>query len=253
MDNYAPDECYTQCYFTFFTFRLHLLGEEVRRQNNFDPSEGDGANSLISWPCTVGYVYKSDGGAPVRGSDVSMNRPAKASKNGFFQLSEEATKTAYEIFNAILEEARNYFSREFKPNKKHHFRDKNRLLTFYNSRTKKAMDSLKKDGGCSSDFVLGEVEVALNSFRNAFSLEAGDDLEHCRLELFGSNLPLPGGDVVIPGGAASVLEAMVREMPPGTVRLCRKVALVDWSLLSRDPRLMDKASCGNAMEQEYRK
>ena len=80
----------------------------------------------------------------------------------------------------------------------------------------------------------------ISGLRNSFSLLAGDDLEQARLELFGSCLELPGGDVILPKGLHHLLDSLVRGLPEGMLKLNRRVSLVDWSLLSRDPQLMDK-------------
>ncbi len=62
----------------------------------------------------------------------------------------------------------------------------------------------------------------------------------CRLELLGAPRDLPGGEVRVPAGVCAAMEAMGRELPPGCVRLGRRVALVDWSLLSRSASAMNK-------------
>ena len=88
--------------------------------------------------------------------------------------------------------------------------------------------------------MLREVEAALSGFRNSLSLLCGEDPEVCRLELLGGPRDLPGGDVRVPAGVCAAVEAMGRELPPGCVRLGRRVTLVDWSLLSRAASVMDK-------------
>ena len=130
------------------------MGEEIQRYNDSTGSSDD----LLQWPSTFGYIYRSTG----------------------LPLSEEATKQAYETFNAIRDEVRHYYRREFKVNRTNRtVRDKNRLLTFYNSRMKKAVESLRRENE-HPKAVLDEVEDALSGFRNALSLWAGEDLEQCR-------------------------------------------------------------------------
>jgi hypothetical protein len=57
-----------------------------------------------------------------------------------------------------------------------------------------------------------------------------------RFELLGSRVTLPGGDIVVPGGVETILEAMAVRIKRERVMLNRRVTMVDWSLLSRDPR-----------------
>ena len=99
------------------------------------------------WPNTFGYLLKSDG----------------------FPISEEATRRAYEIFNAVVEEARSHYfvcdgsnkdstsSNESKrPSRPP---EKTRLTTFYESRTRKAVEGLRTSRHSQS--LATEVEAAL--------------------------------------------------------------------------------------------
>ena len=93
--------------------------QEVQRLN-------EDSDDLIRWPNTIGYVYTSRG----------------------VPLSEESTRRAYDLFNMIREEARTYYTKEFKMNSggaKVTARAKTRLLTFYNSRMRKAMELVRKE------------------------------------------------------------------------------------------------------------
>ncbi len=84
---------------------------------------GDG--DLLRWPHTSGFVCTSDGAA----------------------LSEEASKAAHEIFNAVRDEAVQFYRRQYLPNRQNGriLRDRTRLLAFYNARTRKAMDALREE------------------------------------------------------------------------------------------------------------
>ena len=104
---------------------------------------------------------------------------------------------------------------------------------------RKAIESLKKEAPKS---VTDEVEAALSGFRNSLSLLVGDDIENCRLELVGSRSELPGGFVSVPTGVNRILESMIKTTlkEEDSIKTGRRVTLVDWSLLSRDPKVMDK-------------
>lgn len=190
-----------------------LLGQDLARVNDSLGSSED----LIDWPLSYGFVFRTNG-EPV---------------------SEEATKHAYEIFKAIRTEIKTYYGREFKTVRSNRaLKDRTRLLTFYNSRMRKAVESLRKE---VHKAVADEVEVVLSGFRNAMTLIAGEDMENCRLELLGLKADLPGGHVHVPDGVVGILEAMIKDsFSEDTLKLGRKVTLIDWSLLSGDPKHMDK-------------
>ena len=84
--------------------------EELEVQRLNEDSEG-----LIRWPNTLGYVYTSSG----------------------LPLSEDATRRAYDIFNTIMDEARMYYGDKAKT--------KTRMMTFYNSRMRKALEAIRKE------------------------------------------------------------------------------------------------------------
>ena len=101
------------------------------------------------WPNTFGYLLKSDG----------------------FPISEEATRRAYEIFNAVVEEAgSHYFVCDNKDTSSNidsidvnrrpsRPPEKTRLTTFYESRTRKAVEGLRTSRYSQS--LATEVETAL--------------------------------------------------------------------------------------------
>lgn len=195
--------------------KLKLVGEDVQRLHDSELGE-----ALKRWPLTPGYILRPDG----------------------FPLTEEATEQAYEIFNSVAEEAE-------KVGQLHHKADgqSSRLSTFYNGRKKRALDALKKNNNSScSNGLTGtghcEVELALNGLARALSIEAGDDLSKVRLEAFGTASRLPGGSVSLPQGAGELTGKLKQLLPPRAVKLGHEVTHIDWSLLTRNPRLPDKVS-----------
>eukprot|EP00095_Tigriopus_kingsejongensis_P004146 maker-scaffold703_size109190-snap-gene-0.19 protein:Tk04146 transcript:maker-scaffold703_size109190-snap-gene-0.19-mRNA-1 annotation:"peroxisomal n1-acetyl-spermine spermidine oxidase" len=203
--------------------RLKLLGEDIERLNDTDEA--------VQWPNTVGYIYQSNG----------------------LPVSEEATQRAYEVFNVVRDEIKGYYAREFRasnPEKGRPIHAKTRLLTFYQSRMQKALQALKEKEGLD-DFCLAEIELILCGFQNALSLLCGDDLEQVRLELIGASFSLPGGNVIVPGGMLGILEALVRDLPKDSLKLGHRVELVDWSLLSRDRRNLDKVQVECSKETNF--
>ncbi len=103
----------------YFILSLSLLGDDVHRL--YDERSGD----LLRWPHTSGFVCSSSGGA----------------------LSEEASKAAHEIFNAVRDEAVHFFRRQYMPNRRNGkiLRDRTRLLAFYNARTRKALEAIREE------------------------------------------------------------------------------------------------------------
>ena len=76
------------------------------------------------------------------------------------------------------------------------------------------------------------------------SVECGEDLTKVRLEILGSNegktSGIPGGNVIVPYGVGEITNRLSNLLPKGTIRLNHRVTSIDWSLLSRNPRLPDK-------------
>ena len=75
-------------------------------------------------------------------------------------------------------------------------------------------------------------------------MECGEDLTKVRLEILGSNegrtSGLPGGNVIVPHGVGELTNRLSNLLPIGSIRLNHRVTSIDWSLLSRNPRLPDK-------------
>ena len=183
----------------------------------------DEDNLLRRWPTVAGYIYKADGSP----------------------ITETATTSAYDIFNGIVEEADGYHTKNYL-----HFKgsqrlrgqqNSTRLSTFYNGRKHKALESIRKSESNSS-CTLVDVDMALAGLQRVLAVEAGDDLSRVRLEMFGSRVQLPGGHVTFSQGAGSLIEAMKRCLPSDCARLSHEVTHIDWSLLSRDPRVPDKVA-----------
>ena len=129
-----------------------------------------------------------------------------------------------------------------------------RLSTFYNGRKRKALEvirkslesnSLSNNGLYSmSSLILSDVDLALSGFSRVLSVECGEDLSKIRLEILGNNegrvSGLPGGNVIVPKGVSEITNILASRLPQGCVRLKHHVKSIDWSLLSRNPRLPDK-------------
>jgi hypothetical protein len=97
-----------------------------------------------------------------------------------------------------------------------------------------------------SSLILSDVELALSGFSRVLSVECGADLSKVRLEILGSNegqtSGLPGGNVIVPYGVGEITNRLTNLLPKGSVRLNHEVISVDWSLLSRNPRIPDKVT-----------
>ena len=130
-----------------------------------------------------------------------------------------------------------------------------RLSTFYNGRKRKALEAIRKSiessntssnngSHCSSSQILSDVDLALSGFSRVFSVECGEDLTKVRLEILGSNegktSGIPGGNVIVPYGVGEITNRLSNLLPNGSIRLNHRVTSIDWSLLSRNPRLPDK-------------
>ena len=76
------------------------------------------------------------------------------------------------------------------------------------------------------------------------AIEAGHDLNKVKTESFGlnTNSRLPGGSVNISQGAGKLIENLAKCLPLYSVKLNHEVQSLDWSLISRDPRLPDKVA-----------
>ncbi len=109
----------------------------------------------MCWPNAAGYALTSDGRV----------------------AGEEATRRAHEIFNAVRDEARSYYRREYRTNPSRQ-KDRTRMSTFYESRTRRAVRAIREEGQAE---VADDVETILSGFRNSMAALAGDDLENCRL------------------------------------------------------------------------
>ena len=53
------------------------------------------------------------------------------------------------------------------------------------------------------------------------------------MELFGSSLEFPGGDVVITTGLDSVVAVLARDLPTGAINLCNEVKKIDYNRKDR--------------------
>ena len=130
-----------------------------------------------------------------------------------------------------------------------------RLSTFYNGRKRKALEAIRKSiesnntsssngSHSSSSQILSDVDLALSGFSRVLSVECGEDLTKVRLEILGSNegktSGIPGGNVIVPYGVGEITNRLSNLLPKGTIRLNHRVTSIDWSLLSRNPRLPDK-------------
>ena len=89
-----------------------------------------------------------------------------------------------------------------------------------------------------------EVDLALSGLQRALAIEAGHDLNKVKTESFGLNINsrLPGGSVNISQGAGKLIENLAKYLPLYSVKLNHEVQSLDWSLISRDPRLPDKVA-----------
>ena len=56
-----------------------------------------------------------------------------------------------------------------------------------------------------------------------------DDLSQVSAQLYAAGTELPGGDVIVPGGLASVLDTMVNIIPGDVIKTGKKVTNIDWS------------------------
>ena len=76
------------------------------------------------------------------------------------------------------------------------------------------------------------------------AIEAGHDLNKVKTESFGLNINsrLPGGSVNISQGAGKLIENLAKYLPLYSVKLNHEVQSLDWSLITRDPRLPDKVA-----------
>ena len=96
----------------------------------------------------------------------------------------------------------------------------------------------------SSSQIRSDVDLALSGFSRVLSVECGEDLTKVRLEILGSNegktSGIPGGNVIVPYGVGEITNRLSNLLPKGTIRLNHRVTSIDWSLLSRNPRLPDK-------------
>ena len=131
-----------------------------------------------------------------------------------------------------------------------------RLSTFYNGRKRKALEAIRKsietnntsisngNHSSSSSQILSDVDLALSGFSRVLSVECGEDLTKVRLEILGSNegktSGLPGGNVIVPHGVGEITNRLSYSLPNGSIRLNHRVSSIDWSLLSRNPKLPDK-------------
>ena len=53
------------------------------------------------------------------------------------------------------------------------------------------------------------------------------------MELFGSALEFPGGDVVVKTGLDSVVAVLARDLPSGAIKLCHEVKKIDYNRKDR--------------------
>ena len=89
-----------------------------------------------------------------------------------------------------------------------------------------------------------EVDLALSGLQRALAIEAGHDLNKVKTESFGLNINsrLPGGSVNISQGAEKLIENLAKYLPLYSVKLNHEVQSLDWSLITRNPRLPDKVA-----------
>ena len=89
-----------------------------------------------------------------------------------------------------------------------------------------------------------EVDLALSGLQRALAIEAGHDLNKVKTESFGLNINsrLPGGSVNISQGAGKLIENLAKYLPLYSVKLNHEVQSLDWSLITRNPRLPDKVA-----------
>ena len=56
-----------------------------------------------------------------------------------------------------------------------------------------------------------------------------DDLSLVSAQLYAAGTELPGGDVIVPGGLASVVDTMVNIIPGDVIKTGKKVTNIEWS------------------------
>jgi len=137
-------------------------------------------------------------------------------------IKEEVSDIAWDIFEEIGKECQDYFT-----NVDIEEHDTSiSLKQFYWELVKEKIENL----GPLKQTEEEDLELCLSTLSNALAEYICDDLEKTSLALYGSSRELPGGDVIVPEGLKTVIDAIAETIPPEVIKVGEKVTNIDWSV-----------------------
>ena len=137
-------------------------------------------------------------------------------------IKEAVSDMAWDIFEEINNECQDYFSNIALET----IDTSVSLKQFYWELVKDKMENL----GPLKPSEEEDLELCLSSLSTALAEYICDDLEKPSLALYGTCRELPGGDVIVPQGLHTVIDALADTLPPEVVKLGEKVINIEWGL-----------------------
>jgi len=148
---------------------------------------------------------------------------------GFFHTSsgrvinEDVSDIAWDIYEEIGKECEDYFS---KIDLEENMDTSVNMEQFYWQLVKEKIESL----GILKPLEKEDLELCLASLSNELAQYVCDDLEKASLALYGNGQELPGGDVIVPDGLKTVIDAMAQIVPPEVIKLGEEVTNIEWGV-----------------------
>ena len=138
-------------------------------------------------------------------------------------IKEDVSDIAWDIYDEIGKECADYFSNI---DIEETTDTSESLKQFYWELVKEKIGSL----GPLKPSVEEDLEICLASLSNELASYICDDLEKASLALYGSSPELPGGDVIVPDGLKTVIDAIAQPIAPEVIKLGEEVTNIEWGV-----------------------
>eukprot|EP00096_Caligus_rogercresseyi_P013552 TRINITY_DN6190_c0_g1_i1.p1 TRINITY_DN6190_c0_g1~~TRINITY_DN6190_c0_g1_i1.p1 ORF type:complete len:338 (+),score=37.12 TRINITY_DN6190_c0_g1_i1:195-1208(+) len=132
-------------------------------------------------------------------------------------ITEKAFKMAEAIDSKILEEMNECYLWDVPHG--------GSIKDFYDE---KAVECLNEIEGADS-YLRVEVEEVLAGYFNVLRSFVGGEPKECSVDLFGTSIELPGGEIPVRGGVGQMVHRLVNSLPSDSLFLSSQVERIDWS------------------------
>lgn len=213
--------------------RIHScwLGDTVGELGAQWISGGNATNPLFNLACLEGLIPAT----------IPRKEP-KSFKEWVFLTNEGraiesfVSEEACQIFQKIRHEAMSTFNISSSPT------TQTPLEEFFVVNEKRTLESV--DEGRTID-----AASVLSTMRKTVSARWGTDLKKIPLEKYGCFIENPGRPVRIPQGFAAIMSPLLKEIPGGTLKVCKAVRQVIWGLSK--PRAKVMCCDGEELPADY--